>query len=307
MFLEVKVLYFGTLTTLYSYKKKYLFNSPLNITGFKFNIGAQFLSKISKGSKRHLFHGTTIILIHNEFRVAGTWWLNMLQDRIRGDPEGYTILTYEHPWIRLSTLDLSKMAFLPDGSLGREYLRFLEDNAKTPDSGADMKFVDSEELAYVMQSYREVRDLLHTLLGLPTNMLGEVAVKWFEAAQTGMLMCILGASLVPLRLSTRCSPRQTLLLSHSFRFIALRSHCATRCNVSLRWEYSVKHLKFSKLLLTYTERSLIIIVGSFLYFLLSLGRQVFLIHKEETSINSTSYHVVDTVKGLFLCIFASNL
>lgn len=66
-------------------------------------------------------------------------------------------------------------------------------------------------------------------------------------------------------------------------------------NVSLRWEHSVKHFKFSKLLLTYTERSLIIIVGSFLYFLLSLGRQVFIIHKEETSINSISYHVVDTV------------
>lgn len=43
----------------------------------------------------------------------------------------------------------------------------------TPDSRADVKFVDNEELAYVMQRYREVHDLLHTLLGLPTNMLGE--------------------------------------------------------------------------------------------------------------------------------------
>lgn len=34
----------------------------------------------------------------------------------------------ERPRIRLSTLDLSKMASLPDGSFGREYLRFLEDN-----------------------------------------------------------------------------------------------------------------------------------------------------------------------------------
>ena len=43
----------------------------------------------------------------------------------------------------------------------------------TPDSRADVKFVDSEELAYVMQRYREVHDLLHTLLGMPTNILGE--------------------------------------------------------------------------------------------------------------------------------------
>lgn len=43
----------------------------------------------------------------------------------------------------------------------------------TPDSRAHVKFVDNEELSYVMQRYREVHDLLHTLLGMPTNMLGE--------------------------------------------------------------------------------------------------------------------------------------
>lgn len=75
---------------------------------------------------------------------------------MRNDPEGYAVLTSvflkfhiprlwmrfgfvllfsylfffyrERPRIRLSTLDLSKMASLPDGSFGREYLRFLEDN-----------------------------------------------------------------------------------------------------------------------------------------------------------------------------------
>lgn len=128
------------------------------------------------------------------------------------------------------------MASLPDGSFGREYLRFLEDNVSvcrhdaklpkmniwclqhnsrdgfhrvkhldfslltiflshsfscwlsllfqhvTPDSRADVKFVDNEELAYVMQRYREVHDLLHTLLGMPTNMLGESGFLWFEHA-----------------------------------------------------------------------------------------------------------------------------
>lgn len=50
---------------------------------------------------------------------------------------------------------------------------FLFCQLVTPDSRADVKFVDDEELAYVMQRYREVHDLLHTLLGMPTNMLGE--------------------------------------------------------------------------------------------------------------------------------------
>ena len=42
----------------------------------------------------------------------------------------------------------------------------------TPDSRRDVMFVDDVELAYVMQRYREVHDLMHTLLGMPTNLLG---------------------------------------------------------------------------------------------------------------------------------------
>ncbi|KAK6305267.1 ubiquinone biosynthesis protein COQ4 homolog, mitochondrial isoform X2 [Coregonus clupeaformis] len=174
--------------------------------------------------------------------TTGHLALITLRDRMRGDPEGYTILT-ERPRIRLSTLDLSKMASLPDGSLGREYLRFLEDNRVTPDSRTNVKFVDNEELAYVMQRYREVHDLLHTLLGMPTNMLGEVAVKWFEAVQTGLPMCILGAVLGPLRLSTsRLEPLVTSLGPW-----AVRNGRQARCVLSIfyeqRWEQSLQDLR----------------------------------------------------------------
>ncbi|XP_061150061.1 ubiquinone biosynthesis protein COQ4 homolog, mitochondrial isoform X2 [Syngnathus typhle] len=165
-----------------------------------------------------------------------------LRDRMRNDPEGYTILT-ERPRIRLSTLDLQKMASLPEGSFGREYLRFLDDNHVTPDSRANVKFVDDEELAYVMQRYREVHDLLHTLLGMPTNMLGEVAVKWFEAAQTGLPMCALGALLGPLRLNA--SRLQSLVTS--FGPWAVRNGRQARCVLCVfyerRWEQSLDDLR----------------------------------------------------------------
>ncbi|XP_077593123.1 ubiquinone biosynthesis protein COQ4 homolog, mitochondrial isoform X2 [Stigmatopora nigra] len=165
-----------------------------------------------------------------------------LRDRMRNDPEGYTILT-ERPRIRLSTLDLQKMASLPEGSFGREYLRFLEDNHVTPDSRAAVKFVDNEELAYVMQRYREVHDLLHTLLGMPTNMLGEVAVKWFEAAQTGLPMCALGALLGPLRLN----PSRLQALITSLGPWAVRNGQQARCVLSIfyekRWEQNLEDLR----------------------------------------------------------------
>ncbi|XP_067339256.1 ubiquinone biosynthesis protein COQ4 homolog, mitochondrial isoform X2 [Channa argus] len=165
-----------------------------------------------------------------------------LRNRMRNDPEGNIILI-ERPRIRLSTLDLSKMASLPDGSFGREYLRFLEDNHVTPDTRAEVKFVDNEELAYVMQRYREVHDLLHTLLGMPTNMLGEVAVKLFEAAQTGLPMCALGAVLGPLRLN---SSRLRSLFT-SLGPWALRNGRQARCVLSIfyerRWEQSLEDLR----------------------------------------------------------------
>ncbi|KAM9820935.1 ubiquinone biosynthesis protein COQ4 homolog, mitochondrial [Neosynchiropus ocellatus] len=174
--------------------------------------------------------------------TTGHFALEKLRDRMRNDPEGYAVLT-ERPRIRLSTLDLEQMASLPEGTFGREYLRFLEDNHVTPDSRADVKFVDDEELAYVMQRYREVHDLLHTLLGMPTNMLGEVAVKWFEAAQTGLPMCALGAVLGPLRLNV--SRLQSL--ATSLGPWALQNGRRARCVLSIfyerRWDQSLEELR----------------------------------------------------------------
>jgi hypothetical protein len=47
----------------------------------------------------------------------------------------------------------------------------------TPDSRLPVQFVDDIELAYVIQRYREVHDLFHTVLGMPTNMLGNYHFK----------------------------------------------------------------------------------------------------------------------------------
>ncbi|XP_051533352.1 ubiquinone biosynthesis protein COQ4 homolog, mitochondrial-like [Myxocyprinus asiaticus] len=195
--------------------------------------------------------GSGVAALHNPYRhdmvavlgeTTGHQALIKLRDRMRNDPEGCTILI-ERPRIRLSTLDLTGMYALPDGSLGREYLRFLEENRVTPDSRADVKFVDNEELAYVMQRYREVHDMLHTLLGMPINILGEVTVKWYEAAQTGLPMCILGATLGPLHLSV--SHLQMLL--QSLGPWALRSGSRARCVLSIfyerRWEQNLDELR----------------------------------------------------------------
>uniref|UniRef100_A0A8C3M1Y1 Ubiquinone biosynthesis protein COQ4 homolog, mitochondrial n=1 Tax=Chrysolophus pictus TaxID=9089 RepID=A0A8C3M1Y1_CHRPC len=174
--------------------------------------------------------------------TTGCLALPTLRDRMRNDPEGYRILQ-ERPRIRLSTLDMARLRGLPDGALGREYIRFLEDNKVSPDTRMPAKFVDDEELAYVIQRYREVHDLMHTLLGMPTNMLGEVVVKWFEAVQTGLPMCVLGAAFGPVRLNARkLQVLATELLPWAVRS-GRNASCVLNVYYEQRWEQSVESLR----------------------------------------------------------------
>ncbi|XP_062815512.1 ubiquinone biosynthesis protein COQ4 homolog, mitochondrial [Anolis carolinensis] len=174
--------------------------------------------------------------------TTGSFALRKLWGRMKNDPEGYRILQ-ERPRIRLSTLDIAGLQALPNGTLGREYVRFLDDNGVSPDTRLAARFVDDEELAYVIQRYREVHDLMHTLLGMPTNMLGEIAVKWFEAVQTGLPMCILGAMFGPVRLNSR----KLHLLATELVPWAVRSGNSARCFLNFyyeeRWEQPVESLR----------------------------------------------------------------
>ena len=46
-----------------------------------------------------------------------------------------------------------------------------------PDERLPVQYVDDAELAYVMRRYREIHDITHVILGMNTNMIGEVTVK----------------------------------------------------------------------------------------------------------------------------------
>ncbi|XP_069603722.1 ubiquinone biosynthesis protein COQ4 homolog, mitochondrial [Ranitomeya imitator] len=194
--------------------------------------------------------GSAVMSLYDPYRhdmiavlgeTTGTLALQNLYEKMSKDPEGMQILQ-ERPRIRMSNLDMERFRALPDGTFGREYARFLDVNRVTPDTRMPVKFVDDEELAYVAQRYREVHDLLHTLLGMPTNMLGEVVVKWFEAVQTGLPMCMLGAVFGPLRLSTRRKKKLLELVPW-----AVQSGRDARCFLSFyyenRWEQTVASLR----------------------------------------------------------------
>ncbi|KAJ9581945.1 hypothetical protein L9F63_003698 [Diploptera punctata] len=127
--------------------------------------------------------------------TAGENAMRYMLQKMKTDEEGREILR-----INSQTVDLEKLRTFPDGTLGKWYITFLDKNKVTPDSRNPVQFIDDVELAYVIQRYREVHDLFHTILEMPTNMLGEVTVKWVEAIQTRLPMCVGGAVFGSLRL-----------------------------------------------------------------------------------------------------------
>ncbi|KAH7428028.1 hypothetical protein KP509_10G071900 [Ceratopteris richardii] len=61
----------------------------------------------------------------------------------------------------------------------------------SPDDRPPVRFMDSDELAYVATRAREVHDFWHVLFKLPTNLIGESALKMLEFQQIHLPMCFL--------------------------------------------------------------------------------------------------------------------
>lgn len=68
-------------------------------------------------------------------------------------------------------------------------------------SSTQVRFIDDQEMAYVMQRYRECHDFYHLMCGMPVSHLGETVVKIFEAAHMGLPVAFLSSLAGPLRLS----------------------------------------------------------------------------------------------------------
>ena len=107
-------------------------------------------------------------------------------------PTGRRILR-DRPRVTSHTMSLSRLRTLPPDSVGRAYASWLDREGVSPDTRENVRYIDDEECAYVMQRYRECHDFYHTLTGLPVVVEGEVALKAFEFANT--LLPMTGLSL----------------------------------------------------------------------------------------------------------------
>lgn len=98
-------------------------------------------------------------------------------------PTGRRILR-QRPRISSRTLSVEKLRALPENTVGRAYVGWLDREGVSPDTRSAVRYIDDEECAYVMQRYRECHDFYHALTGLPVFREGEVALKAFEFANT---------------------------------------------------------------------------------------------------------------------------
>ena len=105
----------------------------------------------------------------------------------------------ERPRVNTSNVNVVELLKMKKNTFGYSYGKFLDGHGFNPDDRPSVKYVDDEELAYVITRYREIHDFAHVICGLPPTVFGEVALKWFEMAQTNVPMTALSAFVGPLR------------------------------------------------------------------------------------------------------------
>jgi len=100
-------------------------------------------------------------------------------------PEGAALFR-EMPRIDREHVDFDALRKLPDGTLGREYTRFLDANNIGPEPFEKLPpDVEDQRAAFIMLRMRQTHDLWHVLTGYEPDVRGEVLLQCFTYAQVG--------------------------------------------------------------------------------------------------------------------------
>ena len=157
-------------------------------------------------------------------------------ERVRRDLQktesGLTLLR-ERPVVDSKTINGEALRSLAKGTFGQEYGLFLERYGFDPDDRTPVALVDDEELAYVLLRYRQVHDFWHVLFDLPPTVHGELVLKWFELAHTGLPVAAFSALFGPLRLSSKQRAR---LYDHHVPWAMAQGRRCTQSLLSVHYE-----------------------------------------------------------------------
>lgn len=126
--------------------------------------------------------------------TTGSIAFRRIQERMRRSDEGQRVLV-DRP--RVTSKSMARTWEMPPNTFGGAYAKFMGDRNFSADDRPPVRFMDSEDLAYIATRAREAHDFWHVLFDLPTSVMGELALKMVEFHQTGIPMCffsVAGAS-----------------------------------------------------------------------------------------------------------------
>lgn len=154
-------------------------------------------------------------------------------ERLSADPDGARLLA-EQPRIDRMHVDFDALSRLPDGTLGREYVRFLREHGITPDAFEASPDVGDARAAYVMLRIRQTHDLWHVLTGYEPDIRGELLLQAFSFAQLRVPSSFVLAVFGSIRFAARL-PGRTIEHAREMRRAFERGK-ATSFLGTFRWE-----------------------------------------------------------------------
>lgn len=111
-------------------------------------------------------------------KMARTW---------RERPEGCELLD-DRPSLQGAELDLEAFARLPEGTLGREFVRYFETNGIEPFISS---FPVANDVDYLSKRYRETHDIFHVITGYGTDEHSEMELQAFVLGNLGLRQTIM--------------------------------------------------------------------------------------------------------------------
>jgi ubiquinone biosynthesis protein COQ4 len=166
--------------------------------------------------------------------TATPYFIYRLRDVMLSNPIGRRILR-DRPRITSKTMSMGYLRTLPEHSVGWSYASWLDREGVSPDTRDQVKYIEDEECAYVMQRYRECHDFYHALTGLPVMVEGEVALKAFEFANTLLPMTALSMFAV-----TRLKPAERARFFSIYLPWALSNGLKAKEIINVYWEEQLK-------------------------------------------------------------------
>jgi len=165
-----------------------------------------------------------------------------IRDKMRKDPVGRRILE-EQPRINTDAVHMNYLSELPVNTFGNRYAEFMSEHEFTPDERPLVKYIPDYELAYIMQRYKEIHDLLHVILCYDVDVDNELAVKWFEMIQLGLPSAVLSAFVGPLMLDS--NTRKNLIIQQLPKVAENAYNCPFIMNVYFEkeWETDIDEFR----------------------------------------------------------------